>query len=67
MDSLVYFQVAASIADPAVLERELSPLLMLNDNYKKVILSMDTYPYATDDKGIRLQNIVEFLMEEDEK
>ena len=66
MDSLVYFQVAASIADPAVRERELRPLLMLDDNYEKVILSMDTYPYAADDRGIRLKNIVDFLLEEDE-
>lgn len=66
MDSLVYFQVTSSITDPAVRERELRPLLLLGDNYEKVILSMDTYPYATDDRGIRLKNIVDFLMEEDE-
>jgi len=66
MDSFVYFQVTASVTDPAVRERELRPLLMLGDNYKKVILSMDTYPYATDDRGIRLKNIVDFLMEDDE-
>ena len=64
IDSLVYFQVSVSIADPVVRERELRPLLMLGDNYEKVILSMDTYPYAADDRGIRLKNIMDFLMEE---
>lgn len=66
MDSLVYFQVAASVVDPTVREREVRLLLKLGDNYEKVILSMDAYPYATDDRGIRLMNIVDFLMEETE-
>ena len=63
MDRVIYYQVAATLSDPATLERELRPLLGIRDNYEKVILSMDVYPHETNDHGIRLQNIVTFLLE----
>lgn len=37
----IYYQVARSIMDEKVEEREKKSLLAINDNYKKVILTMD--------------------------
>ncbi len=59
-----YIQVAASIADAAVQQRELRPLLALNDNYPKTILSMDKN-YVKSISGVHLKNIIDFLLEED--
>lgn len=58
-----YYQVAQSIIDEKILERECRPLEALKDNYEKTILSMDR-SYVTDKNGIRFKNIIEFLMED---
>lgn len=55
-----YIQVAASILDPAVFEREITPLKKVGDHYPKLILSADEFPMAED--GIRQMNIVDFLL-----
>lgn len=57
-----YYQVAASIMDPASYEREMKPLKEVNDNYPKYVLTMDTLPM--DEDGIRQKNILDFLQEE---
>jgi hypothetical protein len=44
-----------------VKKRELAPLLAINDNYEKTILSLDK-TYLTDHAGIRFQNIIDFLL-----
>jgi len=62
-DKTAYYQVAATLADPNTRQRELRSLLDIRDNYEKVILSMDTYPYPTDEQGVLLRNIVDFLQE----
>jgi len=43
-------------------ERELRPLKAINDNYEKMILSMDRTPMSDYD-GIRNLNLLDFLME----
>ncbi len=58
----IYYQVAASILDPATFQREIAPLKKVNDNYPKFILSMDELPM--DDEGIKQINIVDFLLED---
>lgn len=62
-DTKKYYQVTLSLLDEGVKTRELAPLLSINDNYEKVILSMDK-SYVTDHEGIRFQNIIDFLMNE---
>ena len=57
-----YYQVAASIMDPATYEREMKPLKEVKDNYPKYVLTMDTLPM--DEDGIRQKNILDFLQEE---
>ena len=56
----IYYQVARSILSEEVENREKRSLLAIDDNYKKVILTMDN---AVID-GIEVVNIVDFLLEE---
>ena len=61
-DDRVYYQVAASVLDPATYEREFAPLKLINDNYPKFVLTMDDFPMG--ESGIKQQNIVDFLLAE---
>ena len=58
----IYYQVSRSIMDEKVEEREKKSLLAINDNYKKVILTMDNVKNKEID-GIQVINIIDFLME----
>ncbi len=58
---ITYFQVAASVRDENTLKRELAPLQKINDNYPKVILTLDYDPEA-DYNGIRRINALDWLM-----
>ena len=58
----VYYQVAASVLDPATFEREFAPLRLIKDHYPKVVLTMDDLPSEMD--GIRQMNIIDFLLDE---
>lgn len=62
-DDRRYYQVTASVMDEGVRMRELAPLEAIQDNYAKIILSMDKM-WFTDHEGIRFQNIIDFLLEE---
>lgn len=57
----IYYQVTRSIMDEAVEEREKRSLLAINDNYKKVILTMD-HVKNKQIEGIEVINIIDFLM-----
>ena len=59
----LYFQVARSIIDEKVEEREKKSLLAINDNCKKTILTMDNVKNKQID-GIEVVNIIDFLSEE---
>jgi uncharacterized protein len=56
----IYYQVAASILDPATFEREIRPLRRIDDHFPKCILSLDELPMGDD--GIRQVNILDFLL-----
>ena len=58
----IYYQVAVTILDKQTGDRELRPLQAINDNYPKFILTMDQ-PAIDDYSGIRVQNILDFLLE----
>ena len=58
----IYYQVSRSIMDEKVEEREKKSLLAINDNYKKVILSMDRVKNKQIE-GIEVVNIIDFLLE----
>jgi predicted AAA+ superfamily ATPase len=57
-----YYQVAATVADPASFEREFASLEAIKDNYPKYVLTMDELPLGKD--GINQMNIIDFLLEE---
>ena len=56
----VYVQVASTLVEAAVQEREFSALLAVRDAYPKYVVSMDEIDYSRD--GIRHLNIVPFLL-----
>ena len=64
-DKKIYYQVAASILDTKVRERELRPLQQIPDQYEKVILTMDR-SFINDFNGIRNMNIIDFLLDDNE-
>lgn len=59
----IYYQVTRSLLSEDVETRETRSLLAINDNYKKVILTMDV-AYNKTIEGIEVKNIVDFLLED---
>lgn len=58
----LYIQVCYLLPNEETLTRELRPLLAIDDNYPKLILSMDKI--AVDEiKGIKRKHIINFLLE----
>jgi len=56
-----YFQVTASMIDPATFEREITPLRNIVDNYPKTILTLDRMTVGNYD-GIEVVHAVDWLM-----
>jgi len=60
-EETVYYQVTATMLAEETRERELRPLRAINDNYEKVVLSMDRTPMSDFD-GIKNRNLLDFLL-----
>lgn len=60
-DGMTYFQVSASVRDEKTLERELSSLRKISDNYPKILLTLDDDP-AADYNGIKRINALDWLL-----
>lgn len=58
----IYYQVSATIMNEDTRKRELKPLKKIDDNYPKYVLTMDNNIY-TDYSGIKVKNIIDFLLE----
>lgn len=58
----IYFQVAYLLEADATIEREFSPLLDIQDNYPKYVLSMD--PVNRSRQGVTHLNIIDFLLDD---
>lgn len=58
-----YYQVSQSIKEDSVRERELRSLESIQDNYEKIILTMDK-TINKDYNGIKVKNIIDFLLED---
>ena len=56
----VYIQVCYMLGDDAVIEREFGNLLKIQDNYRKIVVSLDEYANH-DFKGIEHLNLLDFL------
>ena len=63
-DTRKYYQVTLSMMDESVKARELAPLISIQDNYEKYLLSMDR-SYFTDYQGIVYKNLIDFLLDEE--
>lgn len=63
-NDLYYIQVSLTIEDSQVRERELSAFKGLDDGYKKIIITMDDNPLTRLDKGYKMLNIYDFLLDE---
>lgn len=61
----IYIQVTQSIIDENVLNREIRALAAIDDNYPKMILSMDHH-FSTDYEGIQFINIIDYLLEQED-
>ena len=57
-----YYQVAYSVMNEETLQRELTPLQQISDNYPKYLITMDPLPF--DKAGIKHINALKFLMNE---
>ena len=58
----IYFQVTDDMTSESTMERELAPLKMVRDNYRKVILAMNTNSTASVE-GIEIIRLIDFLTE----
>ena len=61
-EEIKYYQVTQSLKEKSVLERELRSLESIQDNYEKIILTMDR-SINKDYSGIKVKNIIDFLLE----
>ncbi len=62
-DEKIYIQVTETMLGEDTRERELRPFRMINDNYEKIVLSMDK-SYIKSYDGIKSINIIDFLLAE---
>lgn len=60
-DEKLYVQVTESMVSEDVRRRELAPLQKINDNYEKIVLSLDTGLDASYD-GIKSLNLINWLI-----
>ena len=61
MDEKLYVQVTESMVSEEFRRRELAPLQKINDNYEKIVLSLDTGLDASYD-GIKSLNLINWLI-----
>jgi predicted AAA+ superfamily ATPase len=57
-----YYQVAVSVLDPQVLERELAALSQIKDNHPKYLLTLDELGRKADHDGILQYNVIDWLL-----
>ena len=61
-DNVFYFQVTASMVEEATFVREMSPLKAINDNYPKIVITLDRYTPGNYE-GIHVVNAIDWLLE----
>lgn len=58
----IYIQVAYLLADQNVVNREFSSLAGIQDNYPKMVLSLDSFDFSRE--GIIHKNLIDFLLQQ---
>jgi predicted AAA+ superfamily ATPase len=61
-DNTIYIQVAYMLSDESTRQREFGNLLEIEDNYRKILISMDSFAEGNY-KGIEHLHVRKFLME----
>ena len=59
-----YIQVSYTIQDEAVKEREVSAFRLLDDGYKKILITMDRNPLSNLENGYQMMHLFDFLLNE---
>ena len=62
----VYVQSALNLDSPEKQAQELRPLLSIKDSFKKVVIAGGLQPTYMNDDGVLIQNLFDFLLEENE-
>lgn len=62
VDDKLYVQVTESMVSEEVRKRELAPLQKINDNYEKIVLSLDT-GFDSSYEGIKSINVIDWLID----
>ena len=62
--TIKYYQVTKTLLNDDVKEREIRSLESINDNYEKIILTMDR-SINNDFNGIKVINIIDWLLKEE--
>ena len=62
-DVYTYIQVTESLVDENTFNGQIRPLKLIEDNYEKIILTLDRYTLGNYD-GIKVINIIDWLLEE---
>lgn len=59
----LYVQVSDTLLEEATRTRELASLNAINDNFEKIILTLDNIFVGTNDEGIKVINLLDWLVE----
>nr|DAM28108.1 MAG TPA: putative ATPase (AAA+ superfamily) [Caudoviricetes sp.] len=62
MNDKKYVQVTETMAGEETRERELTPLRLIRDNFEKIVLTADVLFTGTTDDGIKIVNVVDWLL-----
>ena len=62
--NLVYYQVAQTTLDENVLQRELAPLRQIDDNYPKILLTLDEVFGEMNYDGIQKTNVLKWMLDQ---
>lgn len=60
-DVITYYQVTADMTAKETFEREMLPLQKINDNYEKIVLTLDRYTVGNYE-GIKVLNVANWLL-----
>lgn len=60
-----YFQVTYTMLEESVKQRELNLLRQINDNYEKIVLTMDKLYNNTSEDGIKIKYLINWLLGDD--
>lgn len=58
---LTYYQVTADMTAEETFEQEMRPLRNIQDNYEKIVLTLDRFSTGNYD-GIKVVNVIDWLL-----